>query len=78
MAAKALREGFTPPASLDYKVGDRMPRVDAKAKTLGSAQYVDDMYVEDMLYAAILRAPYARAFVKKIDTLGGYIDENYC
>lgn len=68
MAAKALREGFAPPASLDYKVGDRMPRVDANDKTLGTAQYVDDMYVEGMLHAAILRAPCARAFIKKIDT----------
>ncbi|SDE88801.1 selenium-dependent xanthine dehydrogenase [Sporomusa acidovorans] len=68
MAAKALREGFTPPAGLTYKVGDRMPRVDAKAKTLGTAEYVDDMYVEGMLHAAILRAPTARALIKKIDT----------
>jgi selenium-dependent xanthine dehydrogenase len=68
LAAKALREGFTPPDNLIYKVGDRMPRVDAKAKVLGTAQYVDDMYAENLLHAAVLRAPSARAFIKKIDT----------
>lgn len=68
LAAKALRDGFIPPAGLTYRVGDRMPRVDAKAKILGSAQYVDDMAVENMLHAAILRAPSARAFIKRIDT----------
>jgi selenium-dependent xanthine dehydrogenase len=67
-AAKALREGFTPSGDSNYKVGDRMPRVDAKDKTLGTAEYVDDMIVDGMLYAAILRAPSARAFIKKIDT----------
>ena len=68
MVAKALREGFTPPTNSIYKVGDRMPRVDAKDKTLGIAKYVDDMVVEGMLHAAILRAPSARAFIKTIDT----------
>ena len=67
-AAKALREGFMPSGDITYKVGDRMPRVDAKDKTLGTAEYVDDMVVEGMLYAAILRAPSARTFIKKIDT----------
>jgi len=68
LVAEALRDGFTPPDSLMYKVGDRMPRVDAKTKILGTAQYVDDMAVENMLHAAILRAPSARAFIKRIDT----------
>ncbi|HWR41760.1 selenium-dependent xanthine dehydrogenase [Sporomusa sp.] len=67
MAAKALREGYIPPADIAYKVGDRMPRIDAKDKVLGLAEYVDDMYIEGMLHAAVLRAPSARAFIKSID-----------
>lgn len=68
MAAKALREDYHPQEVTGYKVGDRMPRVDAKPKTLGTAEYVDDMYVEGMLYAAVLRAPSARALIKRIET----------
>ncbi|HWR07042.1 selenium-dependent xanthine dehydrogenase [Sporomusa sp.] len=67
MVAKALREGFTPPTGMTYKVGDRMPRVDAKGKVLGTAEYVDDMYLAGMLHAAILRAPSARALIKRLD-----------
>ena len=68
MVARALREGYQPPVVTGYKVGDRMPRVDAKAKTLGTAEYVDDMHIEGMLYAAVLRAPSARALIRRIDT----------
>ncbi|GAB6181311.1 selenium-dependent xanthine dehydrogenase [Desulfotomaculum defluvii] len=68
MAAKALREGYTPELKPDnYRVGDRMPRVDAVEKTLGTAEYVDDMQVEGMLHGAALRSKYARALVKSID-----------
>lgn len=68
MAAKALREGFTPELKPeDYRVGDRMPRIDAVGKTLGTAEYVDDMQVEGMLQGAVLRSKYPRALVKHID-----------
>jgi len=68
IAAQALRDRFTPPAAATYKVGDRMPRVDAVDKVLGKAEYVDDMQVDGMLHAAILRAPSARALITGIDT----------
>ncbi len=67
MAAKALREGYDPEIKPNYRVGDRMPRVDAKGKTLGTAEYVDDMQVPGMLHGAALRSKYARALVKRID-----------
>ena len=67
MAAKAMRERYTPEAKSNYRVGDRMPRVDGKGKILGSAQYVDDMHVEGMLHGAVLRSKYPRALVKSID-----------
>lgn len=68
MAAKALREGVTPKINGDhYRVGDRMPRVDAVGKTLGTTEYVDDMQVAGMLHGVALRSQYARALVKGID-----------
>ncbi|EGO65950.1 selenium-dependent xanthine dehydrogenase [Acetonema longum] len=67
MAAKALRENTALPADIPYKVGDRMPRLDAPAKILGTAEYVDDMKVPGMLYGAVLRTPSPRAFIKSID-----------
>jgi len=68
MVAKALREGYIPsPMQQENRVGERLQRMDAKAKILGTGQYVDDMKVDDMLYAAVLRAKYPRALVKSID-----------
>ena len=68
LAAEAFREEKIP--SIDHqvsKVGARLPRMDAKEKILGTGQYVDDLKVDGMLYAAVLRAKYPRALVKKID-----------
>lgn len=67
MAAKAFRDGVVPELRTDYRVGERVPRVEAKAKILGEAEYVDDLKVEGMLYAAVLRSKFPRALVKKID-----------
>jgi isoquinoline 1-oxidoreductase beta subunit len=38
-------------------IGKDLPRLDIPSKVNGSAQYGIDMYLPDMLYAAILRAP---------------------
>ena len=51
-----------------YRIGDRMPRLDARAKVLGSGEYVNDMKVPGMLYGAVLRAPRPRVLVRRIDT----------
>lgn len=67
MAARALREDYLPEIKLDYRVGERMPRVDAKEKVLGTAEYVDDLKVPGMLYAAVLRSQFPRALVQGID-----------
>lgn len=68
MAAKALREGFIPPPAGSYRIGERLPRVDAQEKVTGTGQYADDLKLPDMLYAAVLRSQYPRALVKKIDS----------
>ncbi|MDW8801625.1 selenium-dependent xanthine dehydrogenase [Clostridium sp. A1-XYC3] len=68
MVAKALREGYIPP-KVECKglMGENLHRVDAKEKVLGTAEYVDDMQVEGMLYGSALRTKYPRALVKSID-----------
>ncbi len=56
-----------------YKyVGSYRPRVDGWEKARGEAAYLDDMankrHFPDLLYAKVLRSPYAHARIKKLDT----------
>jgi selenium-dependent xanthine dehydrogenase len=69
-AAQVLREDLPLPRaeSARFGVGERMPRLDARAKVLGTGQYVDDMAVPGMLHGAVLRAPKPRVRVLAIDT----------
>lgn len=68
LAAKILRENIeVPQVAFKGIVGERMHRVDAKDKVLGTGEYVDDLYFEGMLYGSALRTKYPRALVKKID-----------
>jgi selenium-dependent xanthine dehydrogenase len=68
-AAKLLREDLPLPAPEGaYGVGDRMPRPDARAKVLGTGEYVNDMFVPGMLHGAVLRAPKPRVRVLAMDT----------
>jgi len=69
-AARLLREGGALPAPAEgaYGIGDRMPRPDARAKVLGTGEYVNDMFVPGMLHGAVLRAPKPRVLVRAIDT----------
>lgn len=48
-------------------VGRDVPRVDARAKATGEAQYAGDLRVPGMLYGRVLRSPYAHARIKRID-----------
>ena len=69
LAAKVLRGEIQP--KLDIQpgagIGTSLQRVDAREKVLGTGQYVDDMQVDQMLCAAVLRTKYPRALVKGID-----------
>jgi selenium-dependent xanthine dehydrogenase len=68
-AGKLLREDLPLPAlNPGYGVGERMPRPDARAKVLGTGEYVNDMFVPGMLHGAALRAPKPRVKVLAIDT----------
>ncbi len=49
-------------------IGTRVSRIDAKSKTTGKARYTDDVLSPSMLYAKVLRSPYAHARILSIDT----------
>ena len=69
IAARIKREGKgVPKKEFTWKLGERVHRVDAREKTLGYGEYVDDMEVEGMIYASAVRARYPRARVLSIDT----------
>lgn len=68
LAAKLLREGTSAPAcTFTGRVGENLPRVDAPAKTVGDAEYVDDMRVEGLCFGSAVRSAYPRARVLSID-----------
>jgi len=68
LAAKIFRENLPiPEKNKNAGIGQRVHRVDAKEKVLGTGQYVDDVVVDDMIYAKALRTKYPRARVDRID-----------
>ena len=67
MVARILRGEVSVPTEAGSGVGQRVARMDAAEKTLGMGEYVDDMKVPDMLYAAVLRSPLSRVRVVSID-----------
>ena len=69
LAARIMREGKIPdPAAKTFRVGERVQRVDAEEKVLGTGMYPDDFYPDGMLYGTALRSAHARARVLSIDT----------
>ncbi|MGA8206950.1 MAG: xanthine dehydrogenase family protein molybdopterin-binding subunit, partial [Candidatus Dormiibacterota bacterium] len=48
-------------------VGQRAPRADGREKLSGKAQFTGDIRVPGMLYAAVLRSPFARARLGSVD-----------
>lgn len=70
LAAKLLlKDDPIPQLDFDnYKVGQRAPRVDAVAKTLGKAKYPDDFNFDGMLHASCVRSAFPRARVLSINT----------
>ncbi|MDR0387810.1 MAG: selenium-dependent xanthine dehydrogenase [Treponema sp.] len=67
-AARLFRENAEVPVRrFSGVLGECMHRVDAAAKTLGTAKYVDDLSFEGMVHASALRSVYPRARVLKID-----------
>lgn len=54
-------------ASFTCNIGERLVRIDAVAKILGSAKYCDDLIFSEMLFAAAKRSEYPRARILSID-----------
>jgi len=48
-------------------VGKDVPKIEAVGKATGTLRYTSDIFFPNMLYAKILRSPYAHARVKRID-----------
>ena len=67
LAAQVLRGELQANAQSGAGIGTSIHRVDAREKVLGTGHYVDDMHVDQMLHAAVLRTQYPRALVKAID-----------
>ena len=49
-------------------IGSSLKRFEDPKLLQGQGTYVDDMQLPDMLYAAVLRSPYAHARIESIDT----------
>jgi CO/xanthine dehydrogenase Mo-binding subunit len=49
------------------RVGDRMPKLDAKQKTTGEFEYSSDLNVPGMLHAWTVRSPHAHARILGVD-----------
>ena len=68
LAAKIFREDIdVPKFACKGLIGENLPRIDAIAKALGMAEYVDDIRIDGMIYGSAVRTKYPRALVKKID-----------
>ena len=68
LAAKMFREGGEVPHEVfTGRVGENLPRVDAPAKAVGTAEYADDIRLPGMLHGGAVRSEYPRAIVKSID-----------
>ncbi len=68
LAAEMLRENIEIPSDKTKGgVGESTYRIDAQAKVLGTAEYVDDIRDGDVLYGGAVRTKYARAIVESID-----------
>ncbi|MEM0476985.1 MAG: xanthine dehydrogenase family protein molybdopterin-binding subunit [Candidatus Caldarchaeum sp.] len=48
-------------------VGKPLKRYEDRRLITGKGQFTDDLRLKDMVYAAILRSPFAHAYIKKID-----------
>ena len=69
LAAKLIDAGpLIPEASSEWRIGERVHRVDVREKVLGYGEYVDDMEVEGLTYGSAIRSAYPRARVLTIHT----------
>ena len=68
LAARLFRERKKiPKENGQWKVGERVHRLDVREKVLGTGEYTDDIEMEGMLFASAVRSEYARAKVLSVD-----------
>ena len=68
LAAKMLLNNTQVPAGhYTGALGENIPRTDASAKVLGTAEYAADMHIGGMIYGSALRAEFPRAVIKSVD-----------
>jgi xanthine dehydrogenase molybdenum-binding subunit len=67
-AIETVAKGVQLPAPPAGRIGERLPKYEAAALTLGDRGYVDDMHVDGMLHAALHLTNHARADIVSIDT----------
>jgi aerobic-type carbon monoxide dehydrogenase small subunit (CoxS/CutS family) len=68
LAADLLRTGAAIPDEADScRVGERFDRIDGAAKATGTAEFVDDMRPEGLVFGSAVRSKYPRAHVLRID-----------
>src|SRR5512136_845 len=59
---------MTTTTTIPSPVGQSVPRIDAREKVTGAAQFADDLqFGPGLLYARIKRSPHPHALIKKID-----------
>ena len=51
-----------------YGIGEKAPRVDGQIKVTGKARYAGDVKLAGMLFAKVLRSPFAHTRINSIDT----------
>lgn len=65
-----MKQPYKPRSNRKF-VGGYRPRIDAWEKASGKVEYADDLTIKSrfpgLLYAKVVRSPYARARIKKID-----------
>ncbi len=51
----------------EYRLGDRIPQLNSWGKVTGALRFTQDIYLEEMCHAKVLRSPHFHARVKSID-----------
>jgi CO/xanthine dehydrogenase Mo-binding subunit/aerobic-type carbon monoxide dehydrogenase small subunit (CoxS/CutS family) len=51
----------------EYRLGGRIPQINSWDKVTGALRFAQDIYLEDMCHAKVLRSPHFHARIKSID-----------
>ncbi|MCH4221731.1 MAG: selenium-dependent xanthine dehydrogenase [Eggerthellaceae bacterium] len=68
LAASMFRTNEVPPPAGTWSIGACVPRIDVSEKVRGTAQFPDDIYLDDMVYGSAVRSAYPRARIVALHT----------